>query len=58
MDLLRANNVSNLTNELHDDVDGIYESIVDEDSNGLKLIDNLILKLKTLKTNLSERDEV
>lgn len=58
MDILRASNVSNLTDELHDNVNDIYESIVDEDGNEVKLIDGLIIKLKVLKTNLSNIDEL
>ena len=58
MDSLRANNVSRIIDEYYNDLGDIYESIVDEDGNEVKLIDQLIAKLKVLKNNLNISDEI
>lgn len=58
MDALRANSVSKIIDEYYNDLGEIYESIVDEDGNEVKLIDQLISKLKVLKSNLNISNEV
>jgi len=58
MDSLRASNVSKIVDEYYNDLANIYESIVDEDGNEIKLIDQLITKLKVLKSNLNVKDEI
>jgi len=48
-----------LTEQLHTDVDNIYESMSDDENDeAIENIDLLILKLKELKNNLTIKDEV
>lgn len=51
--------IFNLTNELHDNVAEIYESLIDgELTEGFQQIDSLRSKLKALKDNLTKKEEV
>lgn len=58
MDAKQAQSAFKITEELHKDIDAIYEAVVDEDSNTSSLIDGMVAKLKSLKSNLSKTDEV
>lgn len=57
MDIIQARSVSLLIDDCHDDLNNIYEKIVDEESTASKAIDALIAKLRVIKTNLVNRDE-
>lgn len=58
MDKNRVSSINNVTNNLHDETDKIYESLMDEDfDEASKSIDTMVESLKHLKTNLKE-DEI
>ena len=58
MDANQINSIAKITGNLHDEVDAIYEGLMDEDTKEVvTTIDALIESLKHLKTNLQE-DEV
>ena len=58
MDKNRVGSINNITNNLHDETDKIYESLMDEDFNeASKSIDTMVESLKHLKTNL-KKDEI
>lgn len=51
--------IFSLTNEFHDDITNIYESLIDNETTvGFKIIDELRQKLKALKDNLTKKDEL
>lgn len=51
--------IINLTNDLHDSVDEIYESLMDnEKKEAIGNIEEFITKLRALKENLKNKDEV
>jgi hypothetical protein len=58
MDAKAANTVFKLTDDIHKDIDEIYESIVDEDKKSASKIDAVINKLKSLKSNLTLTNDV
>lgn len=58
MDVNKINSISKITNNLHDEIDAIYEGLMDEDfKETSQAIDTVIESLKHLKTNLKE-DEI
>lgn len=56
MDIKLAEYVFKATSDIHSDIDELYEAIVDDDSTGASKIDEVINKLKQLKTNLQSNE--
>jgi hypothetical protein len=57
MDGNKVKSINNITGNLHDEVDKIYENLMDEDTaNTSKSIDSMVESLKHLKTNLKTDD--
>tara|TARA_B110000259_G_scaffold187456_1_gene241739 strand:- start:349 stop:525 length:177 start_codon:yes stop_codon:yes gene_type:complete len=58
MDANKVKSINNITGNLHDEVDKIYENLMDEDTADTgKAIDSMVESLKHLKTNL-KRDDI
>jgi uncharacterized phage infection (PIP) family protein YhgE len=59
MDSNKQRVVFSLTNEFHNDITNIYESVMDEEnSEAFEIIDELRSKLKGLKDNLIKNKEI
>ena len=57
MDVNKIKSINNITGNLHDEVDKIYENLMDEDTvDTNKTIDSMVESLKHLKTNLKTDD--
>ena len=56
MDIKLAEYVFKATSDIHSDIDELYESIVDDEATGVSQIDEIIIKLKQLKTNLQTNE--
>tara|TARA_R110000782_G_scaffold12246_5_gene36994 strand:+ start:1606 stop:1782 length:177 start_codon:yes stop_codon:yes gene_type:complete len=57
MDANKVKSINNITGNLHDEVDKIYENLMDEDTADTgKAIDSMVESLKHLKTNLKTDD--
>lgn len=55
MDKNSAKSINNITRNLHDEVDTIYESLMDEDfKEATKALDAMAETIKHLKTNLKK----
>lgn len=53
MDKNKVKSIVKITENLHDEIDQVYESLMDEDfKEASKTIDTLVESLKHLKTNL------
>jgi hypothetical protein len=50
--------INSIMDELHDGLDDIYESLVDDDNNTLILIESEMEKLRVLRSNLKNNNEV
>lgn len=50
--------INSVMNELHDGLNEIYESLVDEENNTVNLIESQMDKLRNLKFNLKNINEV
>lgn len=58
MDKNRVKSITNITGNLHDEVDQVYESLMDGNYDEVsKSIDTMVESLKHLKTNL-KTDEI
>lgn len=58
MDKNKVNSINNITKNLHDETNKIYENLMDEDvKEASKSVDNMLESLKHLKTNL-KTDEI
>lgn len=58
MDKRKADIIFLLTNEIHDDIDELYELMMDEadESTLIIFIDKTVAKLRVIKTNLTNKD--
>lgn len=57
MDKNKLKSICNITENLHNETDKVYESLMENDSQGaLDAIDVMVESLKHLKTNLQEDD--
>ncbi len=58
MDKNKVASINNITKNLHDETDKIYENLIDEDiKEASKSVDTMLESLKHLKTNL-KTDEI
>jgi hypothetical protein len=57
MDANKVKSINNITGDLHDEIDKIYENLMDEDTaDTKKTIDSMVESLKHLKHNLKTDD--